>query len=51
MRQAPGAIPVGRDDEVKLFAGALKAVGAGYGGAVFVLVEARIGKSRLVSCA
>jgi MoxR-like ATPase len=47
MRQVLCPILVGRDEEMELLAGALKAVRAGHGGAVFVLGKAGIGKSRL----
>src|SRR5664279_1984576 len=39
---------VGRDDEVAAITGALDRAAAGHGGAVFVVGEAGLGKSRLV---
>ena len=47
MRPVLCPILVGRDEEMELVAGALQGMPAGHGGAVFVLGEAGIGKSRL----
>jgi predicted ATPase len=47
MREVLCPILVGRDEELELLADALAAVSASHGGAVFVLGEPGIGKSRL----